>query len=137
MQTVGPRDHQEIATDQQRRQLFLRYVNRGWLAIGLASLVTLPLFPAQHNEFIYVAAIVFPTYLLIRFLNLSGRTRSAGIVLVLTVNFGFYGLFLFIARDMGAARAFETQATVWQLMGLAVLLAGALVGKWAAPGVAC
>jgi PAS domain S-box-containing protein len=136
MQTVRPRDHQEIATDQQRRQLFLRYVNRGWLAIGLVSLVTLPLFPAQRNEFIYVAAIVFPTYLLIRFLNLSGRTRPAGIVLVLTVNFGFYGLFLFIARNIGGARAFETQATVWQLMGLAVLLAGALVGKWAAPGMA-
>jgi PAS domain S-box-containing protein len=131
-----PQNQQEIATDQERRKLFLRYLNRGWLIFGIVTLASIPFFPAQRSQCIYLAAIIFPTYLLVRFLNLSDRTRLAGVVFTLAVNFGFYGLFLFLVRELGAREAFQTQATVWQLMGLAVLFAGALVDKWAAPGVA-
>jgi len=126
----------EIRTDRERRQLFLRYLNRGWLALGILSLVTLPIYPQQRTEFTWVIAITFPTYLIIRSLNLSGRTRLAGVIFAVLVNFGFYSLFLMLVRYLGPEEAFDTQATVWQLMGIAILLAGALVDKWAAPVLA-
>lgn len=131
-----PQDQEEIATDQERRKIFLRYVNRGWLVLGIVALVTLPIFPDQRGEFTWVMAMAFPTYLIIRILNSSGRTRLAGMALTLVVNFGFYGLFLMLVAELGAYEAFDTQATVWMLMGLAVLFAGAFVDKWAAPAVA-
>ncbi len=136
MKKVRPQDQQEIATDQERRKLFLRYLNRGWLILGIVTLASSPFFPELRSQFIYLAVIIFPTYLLVRFLNLSGRTRLAGVVFTLTVNFGFYGLFLLLVLEQGAGEAFQTQSTVWLLMGLAVLFAGAFVDKWAALGVA-
>lgn len=126
----------EIATDQERRKLFLRYVNRGWLVFGIVTLITLPIFPEQRSQFIYLAAVTFPSYFIVRILNLSGQTRWAGVVLTVSANFVFYGLFLVLVHDLGAEEAFRTQATVWMLMGLAVLFAGAFVDKWAAPVVA-
>jgi len=129
-------DQQGIATDQERRRLFLRYVNRGWLVFGFITLIALPFFPNQRGQFIYLITAIFPTYLLIRFLNLSGRTRLAGVVFTIVVNFGFYGLFLALVFGLGAEEAFHSQSTVWMLMGLAVLFAGAFVDKWAAMLVA-
>ncbi len=41
-----------------------------------------------------------------------------------------------LVGELGAYKAFETEMTVWMLMGLAVLFAGAFVDKWAAPGLA-
>jgi PAS domain S-box-containing protein/putative nucleotidyltransferase with HDIG domain len=129
-------DPSEITTDQERRKVFLRYVNRAWLIFGIVTLATLPIFPEQRGEFVFLIALIFPTYLITRLLNASGRTRFAGVVFTLSVNFGFYGLFLVLVQELGASRAFETQTTVWLLMGLAVLFAGAFVDKWAAPMIA-
>lgn len=126
----------ELATDQERRKMFLRHVNRGWLILGIVTLATLPFFPHPRREFTFLIAVTFPTYLIVRFLNLSGKTRLAGIVFTLIVNFGFYGVFLVLIDELGPYQAFDTQATVWMLMGLAVLFAGAVVDKWAAPVVA-
>ena len=136
MKKNNPQDQQEIATDQERRKMFLRYVNRGWLVFGIVTLAALPFFPEYRGTFTFLIAVTFPTYLITRFLNLSGRTRLAGIVFTLVVNFGFYGLFLIEVSELGPYKAFETRATVWMLMGLAVLFAGAFVHKWAAPGAA-
>jgi len=129
-------DSFEIETDLERRRVFLRYVNRAWLIFGLVTLTTLPIFPEHRVEFIFLIAVIFPSYLIIRFLNLSGRTRLAGVVITLAVNFGFYGLFMVLVGELGAYKAFETETTVWMLMGLAVLFAGTFVDKWAAPGLA-
>jgi PAS domain S-box-containing protein len=136
MKNNDPQDKQEITTDQERQKLFLRYVNRGWLIFGIVTLVTSPFFPEMRRQFVYLVAITFPAYLIIRSLNLSGRTQLAGVVFTIIVNFGFYGLFLVLVHELGAQEAVRTQATVWLLMGLAVLFAGALVNKWAAPVVA-
>ncbi len=129
-------DGLEITTDQERRRLFLRYLNRGWLLFGIITLVSLPFYPHQRSTFVFLSALSFPTYLGVRYLNLSGRTPLAGTVFTLSVNFGFFGLFLLLVRELGAFMAFETQATVWMLMGLAVIFAGAFVGRWAAVGLA-
>jgi len=136
MKEITHQENFDITTGQDRRQLFLRYLNRAWLIIGIVTLVTLPIFPQHAVEFIWVMTITFPTYLIVRFLNLSGRTRLAGSIYMIIVDLGFYILFLVLVRQLGTEKAFETQATVWMLMGLAVLLAGALVNKWAAPLVA-
>ena len=123
----------EMATGLERRTKFLQYLNRSWLILGIVTLVTLPLFPRQRDEFIFLTIMIWPTYLMISLLNMSGRSRLAGIVFTLVVNFSFYGLFMLLVAQLGANQAFETQSTVWMLMGLAVLFAGALVDKWAAP----
>ena len=128
-----PIDPLEVTTDHERRKGFLRYINRAWLILGIVTVVSLPLFPEQRGEFLYLIAVTFPTYLIVRFLNFSGRIRLAGVIFTLSVNFGFYGLFMVLAAEMGASQAFSTQTTVWLLMGLAVLFAGAFVDKWAAP----
>ena len=116
-----PRDQQEIVTDQERRKMFLRYVNRSWLILGIVTLVTSPFFPEQRTQFYFLIALTFPTYLIIRFLNNSGKTWLAGAVFSLVVNFGFYSLFLILVVKLGPYKAFDTQATIWMLMGLAVL----------------
>ena len=126
----------DVTVAQERRSLFLRYINRGWFVFGFVTLITSPLFPEQRPVFIFLIAIIFPTYLLIRFLNSTGRTTLAGLIFTFLVNFGFYGLFLFLVYQLGAYQAFETQSTVWMLMGLAVLFAGSLIDKWAAPVLA-
>jgi PAS domain S-box len=131
-----PPDASDIAAGLERRKKFLRYLNRGWLILGVVSLVTSPLFPNLRGEFSFITAATFSSYLIVRFLNLSGKTRFAGVVFTLCVNFGFYGVFLVLVGQIGAVAAFQTQATVWFLMGLAVLFAGAIVDKWAAPGLA-
>jgi PAS domain S-box-containing protein len=131
-----PQDQQEIVTEQERRKMFLQYVNRSWLILGIVTLVTSPFFPEQRTQFYFFLALTFPTYLIIRFLNNSGRTWLAGAVFSLVVNFGFYSLFLILVVKLGPYKAFDTQATIWMLMGLAVLFAGAFVDKWAAPMVA-
>ncbi len=133
MKKNPPIDPLEITTDQERRKVFLRYINRAWLLLGIISLATMSFFPQQRSQFIFLIAIIFPSYLITRFLNLSGRTKIAGIVFTLAVNFGFYGLFMTIVGEVGANKAFETETSVWLLMGLAVLFAGALVDKWSAP----
>jgi len=126
----------ELTVAQERRRLFLRYLNRGWLIFGIVTFLTLPLFPEERSVYVFLTAVIFPTYLLIQFLNSSGRVILAGFIFTVTVNLGFYSLFLFLVHQMGAYQAFETQATIWMLMGLAVLFAGALMDKWAAPGLA-
>lgn len=123
---------QEFTTQQERLKLFLRYINRGWLAFGIVTLITLPFFQEQRSEFTYLAAVTFPTYLVVRIFNPSGKTRLAGAIHVIAVNFVFYGLFLLQAHSMGAQEAFRSEMTVWMLMGLSVLFAGALVDKRAA-----
>jgi len=131
-----PKTHKEqqgITTGQGRRKLFLRYVNSGWLILGVVTLIALPFFPEQRGQFIYLIATIFPTYLIVRFLSLSGRMKLAGMIFTIAVNFGFYGLFLVLVHDLGAEETFRTQATIWMLMGLAILFAGAFVDKWAAP----
>jgi PAS domain S-box-containing protein/putative nucleotidyltransferase with HDIG domain len=133
MTQVNSVNQLEITSDQERRKVFLRYVNRAWLILGIVTLASIPIFPEQRSVFIFLAAITFPTYLIIRFVNLSGKTKLAGVVFTFSVNFGFYGLFMFYVAQLGAYKAFETEATVWMLMGLAVLFAGALVDKRAAP----
>ncbi len=131
-----PKDRSGITTGPERRSLFLRYLNRGWLAFGILTLISLPIFPEQRNQFIYLVIVTIPAYPIILFLNWSGKTRLAGAVFTLIVNFGFYGLFLVLVQELGAEEAFRTQITAWMLMGLAVLFAGGLVDKWAAPGLA-
>ena len=131
-----PLDESEVAMGLERRKKFLRYLNRGWLVLGIVTLATLPFFPRLRGEFIFLIAVTFPAYLIVRFLNLSGRTRLAGVVFTLSVNFSFYGLFMMLVDQLGANRAFETEATVWMLMGLAILFAGAFVDKWAGLGLA-
>src|SRR5262245_20205493 len=116
-----------------RRTSFLRYLNWGWLLFGIVTVAAMPFFPAQRNEFVFVTAVVFPTYLITWLLLLSGRLQSAGLCFAVMVDAGFYGLFLYLTRLMGAEKAFEAQISVWMLMGLAVLFAGAFVDKWAAP----
>jgi len=130
------RDASEIVTNLERRKKFLRYLNRGWLIFGIVTLLTLPLFPRLRYEFIFLAALIFPNYLIVRLLNVSGKAQLAGAVFTLAVNFGFYGLFIVLVGKLGAYEAFQTQATVWMLMGLAILFAGAFIDKWAAPGLA-
>ena len=68
----------EIEANQERRKMFLGYANRGWLVLGIVTLLTLPFFPDRRSEFGLLAAITLPSYLLVRFLNHSGRTRLAG-----------------------------------------------------------
>ena len=51
-------------------------------------------------------------------------------------NFAFYSLFIVIVGELGAEKAFETEAPVLMLIGLSVLFAGAFVDKWAAPVLA-
>jgi len=131
-----PLDASEVDTDLERRRKFLLYLNRGWLALGIVALVTLPFFPKLRSEFIVLIAVTVATFLIVRFLNLSGRTRLAGGVFTLIVNFTFYGLFLMLVGQLGADEAFRTGAPVSMLMGLAVVFAGAFVDKWAAPGLA-
>jgi signal transduction histidine kinase len=126
----------EREIDLERRRVFLRYTNRAWLLFCLVTIVSLPFFPEYRSQFLYLAAITLPTYFLIRFFNSSGRTRLAGLVFTLVVNFGFFGLFLLLAVQYGPYAAFEHEASVWMLMGLAVLFAGAFIDRLAAPATA-
>jgi HD-GYP domain-containing protein (c-di-GMP phosphodiesterase class II) len=125
-----------LESDSERRTIFLRYVNYGWLALGIISIVTLPLFPSERTQFLWLVGMTIPTFIVVHFLNAAGRTRWAGMVLTLVADLGFYGLFLVLTRQLGAMAAFDTQSTIWLLMGLAVVFAGAFVDKWAAPAVA-
>src|SRR3990172_11212401 len=93
-------DALELATDQERRKMLLRYVNHGWLILGIVTLAALPFYPDHRGEFTWLIAVIFPTYLIIHFLNLSGRTRLAGTVFTLVINFGFYGLFLVLVDKL-------------------------------------
>jgi hypothetical protein len=102
----------ELTAARDRRRLFLRYLNRSWLIFGIVTLITMPLFPEQRSVYIFLTAVIFPTFLLIQFLNSSGWVVPAGVVFTVTVNLGFYGLFIFLAHQMGAYQAFETQSTV-------------------------
>src|SRR5271157_2744983 len=128
-----PSDSFEIETDQERRRLLLRYINRGWLIVGVITLLAIPFYPEQRTQFYFVLALTFPTYLVVWLINRSGRTWQAGVVFSLIVNLGFYGLFLMLVKELGPYKAFDTQATVWMLMGLAIVFAGAFIDKWAAP----
>jgi hypothetical protein len=78
-------DAPEIATNLERRKKFLRYLNRGWLIFGIVTLLTLPLFSELRHESIFLAALIFPTYLIVRFLNVSGKVQLAGAVFTLAV----------------------------------------------------
>ncbi|HLF88330.1 MAG TPA: PAS domain S-box protein [Anaerolineales bacterium] len=133
---VPPLDALEMATEQERRKLFLRYLSRGWIMFGMVTLITFPFFPTQRSVFGFLIVATFLTYLIVRWLNGAERTKLAGVVFTLLVNFSLYGLFLMLVGEMGAREAFNTQATVWMLMGLAVIFAGAFVNRWAAPGMA-
>jgi PAS domain S-box-containing protein len=134
--TEQDQDSLEVNTGFERRSTFLRYLNHSWLLIGIITAVTLPLFPVQRSQFVFLIVVVFPTYLIVQLLLNSGWSRLAGLLFTLTVNASFYGLFLFLAGQMGAEKAFDTQMSVWMLMGLAVLFAGTFVDKWAAPALA-
>jgi len=123
----------ENVAGTERRKKFLRYINRGWLIFGLVTLFAIPIFPEQRLEFIYLMLVVFPTYLITRRLNSSERSQLAGLIFTVLVDVCFYGLFLVLVRELGAEKAFDTQISVWMLMGLSVLFAGAFVDKWAAP----
>lgn len=123
----------ELGMDQQRRRLFLRYINLGWLAFGLISLVSLPFFPANGAEYVYIVVLTVPSFVLVFLLNRFGKTRLAGVVFAFVVNFGLFGIFLVRAQNLGPVEAFDTQSTVWMLMGLAVLFAGPFIDRWAAP----
>jgi PAS domain S-box-containing protein len=123
----------EISDNQERRKLFLQYISLAWLIFGVVTLATLPFFPAQRAEFIFLIALIFPTFLVVRILDARGKTSLAGTVFTLAVNWGLYGLFLVLVAELGADRAFESQTTVWMLMGVAILFAGAFVSRWAAP----
>jgi PAS domain S-box-containing protein len=125
-------DSFEAVTDRERRRTFLRYINRGWFMFGVVTLVALPIVPEQRSEFIFLVLVIFPTYLVTRLLNGSGRTRLAGVIFTIMVDISFYGLFIFLVRAMGAERAFDTQISVWMLMGLTVLFAGAFIHRRAA-----
>jgi len=129
-------DSFESITDVKRRTTFLRYINRGWLLFGIVTLVTIPIFPEQRLEFIFLTIIIFPTYLITRFLLISKKTQWAGIFFTLMVDLCFYLLFISLIQEMGAEKAFETQISVWMLMGLAILFAGMFIDKWAAPLIA-
>ena len=128
-----PSNSFDVVTDIERRSTFLRYLNRGWLLFGIMTLITLPLFPAQRPQFILLVLVIFPTYFLTHFLLSSGRAWLAGLFFTLIVDACFYGLFIFLTKQMGVEKAFDTQISVWMLMGLAVLFAGTFVDKWAAP----
>jgi PAS domain S-box-containing protein len=129
-------DSLEPTTEQERRRGFLRYVNRGWLAFGVLTLIAIPFFPEQRTVFNFLITTTFPTYLITSLANRFWGIKPAGIIFSLLVNFTFYGLFNVLIREMGATEAFNSQISVWMLMGLAVLFAGAFVDKWAAPGLA-
>jgi hypothetical protein len=47
----------ELAAAQEHRKMSLRYVNRGWLILGIVTLVTLPLFSAQRTQFYFLLHI--------------------------------------------------------------------------------
>lgn len=136
MEKNTPHDQQGIYSDRGHRQIFLEYLNRGWLMFGIVTLIVLPFFPGLRSQIIFLAAITLPAYPVVRFLNRSGRTLLARVLFTLTVNFGFYGLFLLLAGERGPEEAFRTEVTVWRLMGLAVRFAGALINKWAALALA-
>ena len=123
----------ETMTGTERRSTFLRYLNRGWLVFGLVTLVTIPLFPEQRPVFTFLVLVIFPTYAITWLLLFYKKLRLAGIFFTLIIDACFYGLFIFLAEQLGAENAFDTQVSVWMLMGLAVLFAGSFVDKWAAP----
>src|SRR3990172_9826582 len=102
-------DQQGIVPEQERHKMFLRYIISGWLIFGLVTLIAWPFFPQQQNQFVYLLTVIFPTYLLMRLLHRVGKTRLAGIVFTIIVNFWFYGLFLVYVREMGAHEAFRTE----------------------------
>lgn len=130
---IPPLDAWEIATEQERRKVFLNHLNRGWLLFGVITLVSSFFISNERVVYWTLLGIIFPTYFLVWWLNRHEKTRWAGVAFTLSVDFGFYGLFLTAVIAMGAHEAFETQATIWMLMGLAVIFAGAFINKWAAP----
>lgn len=135
-ETAPPPDQLEIETDQERRANFLRMLNRGWLAFGLVTLLALPFQTDQWLIYAIILVATFSTYLLIRALNRAGRTMLAGYLFCALVDVAFYGLFMALVRQFGAESAFRTEATVWMLMGLAIVFAGLLINKWATFGLA-
>lgn len=133
---TSPSDSFEIISDQERRKIFLQYINRAWLILGVITLISLPIFPGERDVFIFIIAATFSTYLITNLILWFGKLQLSGIIFSLAVNFSFYGLFLVLVEEMGASEAFNSQISVWMLMGLAVLFAGAFVDKWAAPALA-
>ena len=113
--------------------VFLKNINLTWLIIGIVTVILLPVYPAQRSEFVFLIALIFPTFLITYLLNTRGNTRLAGAVFTLSMNIGFYSLFIVIVGELGPYQAFQTEAPVLMLIGLAVLFAGAFVDKWAAP----
>jgi signal transduction histidine kinase len=132
--TLSPAPPQmlDIEADQQRRQSFLRVVNRGWLLFGLATLISSFFYMENLALFAIIVVSAFGTYAAIGWLNHRGRTHLASVIFVWLVDLTFWIMFLSLALGMGARAAFDTQATVMMLAGLAILFAGALIRPRAA-----
>ncbi|MBK9925543.1 MAG: PAS domain-containing protein [Anaerolineales bacterium] len=122
-------DPLEIMMEAEQRRLFLRYITYGWLIFGVMALAVLPFFPEQRVELSYLVIVIFPTCLITHLLNRLERAQLAGIVFTIMVDVSFYGLFLVLARTMGVEKVFDTQVSVWMLMGLAIPFAGAFIHR--------
>ena len=103
-------DSFEITPDQERRKIFLQYVNRAWLMFGVITLISLPIFPSQRLVFTFIIAATFSTYLITSLIIRSDKLQLSGIIFTLAVNFSFYGLFLVLVEEMGASEAFNPKS---------------------------
>jgi hypothetical protein len=117
----------DYATQSIRRRRFLSALNWGWLGMGALALLSLPFYPQQLLLLSVILGATLPTFVLVRFLAERGHVREAGVLFVLLVDLGLFGIFVVQAREIGIARALESQTPPLMMMGLAVLFAGALV----------
>jgi len=123
-----------IETDG-RRANYLRVLNRGWLALGVVSLATIPVYPYWQLSLLIVCA-TSATFVLVGVLMRQAGIRRAAIAFCTCMNATFFAMFLTLAILLGPEEAFRTEATVLILMGVTALIAAALLGPRAALAVA-
>jgi signal transduction histidine kinase len=122
----------ELETDQERRALFLRILNRGWLVMSLLGVLFYIFFPEER---VFLALFIFVTFFifyLVRYFNRVNKTWLAGFIFTSFVNTSIFGVFLFIGLTQGFSHALYQYQYVLMIMGLAVIFAGALIHRWAA-----
>jgi len=122
----------EIETDQERRSLFLRILNRGWLIISFLALISYVIYPAERKLLAFFIVFAIGTYLGVDLLNQGGKTILAGLVFTLLVNFGLMGAFFTTIFLTSVDTALDNYLYILNMMGIAIIFAGAFIHRWAA-----
>jgi signal transduction histidine kinase len=126
----------ELETDRERRGLFLRILNRGWLLLALMAVISWFYYPDERKSLSFFIFFALSTFILVRILNQAHQIVLAGFLFTSLVNTSFFAIFLLNGFTIGFRDALVENQYILMMMALGIIFAGALIHRWAALSLA-